>query len=285
MDRFGEHIAMTMNAMPDDAVRGIGQRLRKAREDAGMTLAETSAKLKMPTHVVDALEREDWAKLGAPVYIRGQLRSYAKLLGLPADAIVETVAMPAARPADLVPQTYTPRIQRVAEQTKLRLVYVVLTAAIAVPVWLATRPQTLTVDSTTAALDLAPGEALPADSGVAPAATDLVPAQPSPLVAASMTPMPQRPVAPPVPDLSVTFAGESWVKMTGPDGAVVEQTLVQSGQQRNFTTGQIGKAVLGNATAVSVRVRGQAVDLTPFIRANVVRFTVSSDGSLQPLER
>jgi cytoskeleton protein RodZ len=284
MDRFGEHIAMTVNAMPDDAVRGIGQRLRKAREDAGMSLAETSVKLKMPTHVVDALEREDWAKLGAPVFIRGQLRSYAKLLGLPADAIVETVVIPTARPADLVPQTYTPRIQRVAEQTKLRLVYVVLTAAIAVPVWLATRPQALMTDSTTAPLDLAPGEALPADPGVAPAPADAAPAQPSPLVA-SMTPMLQRQVAPAAPDLSVSFAGESWVKMTGPDGAVIEQTLIQSGQQRNFTAGQIGKAVLGNATAVSVRVRGQAVDLTPFIRANVVRFTVSSDGSLQPVER
>ncbi len=273
---------MTVNAMPDDAVRGIGQRLRKAREDAGMSLSETSVKLKMPTHVIDALEREDWPKLGAPVFIRGQLRSYAKLLGMPADAIVETIAMPTARPADLVPQTYTPRIQRVAEQTKLRLVYVVLTAAIAVPVWLATRPQTLSIDSTTAALDLAPGEALLADPGVAPA--DAAPAQPSPLVA-SMTPMPQRQVAPPAPDLSVSFAGESWVKVTGPDGAVIEQTLIQSGQQRNFTAGQIGRAVLGNATAVSVRVRGQEVDLSPFIRANVVRFTVSSDGSLQPVER
>ncbi len=274
---------MTVNAMPIDAVRGIGQRLRNAREDAGMSLDETSAKLKMPTHIVDALEREDWSKLGAPVYIRGQLRSYAKLLGLPADAIVETAVMPAARPADLVPQTYTPRIQRVAEQTKLRLVYVVLTAAIAVPVWLATRPQSLSTDTTTAALDLAPGEALPADPGVAPASKAVAPAPP-PLVA-SMAPMPQRQAASSLPALSVSFAGESWVKMTGPDGAVIEQTLIQSGQQRNFAAGQIGRAVLGNATAVSVRVRGQSIDLTPFIRANVVRFTVSSDGSLQPVER
>ncbi len=88
---------MTTNTMPDDAVRGIGQRLRTARESAGMSLTDASAKLKMQTHVVDALEREDWGKLGAPVYIRGQLRSYAKLLGLPADAIVDTVVMPAAR--------------------------------------------------------------------------------------------------------------------------------------------------------------------------------------------
>lgn len=273
---------MKANPMPDDAARGIGQRLRKAREDAGMSLAEASAKLKMQTHVVDALEREDWGKLGAPVFIRGQLRSYAKLLGLPADVIVETAVMPSTRPAELVPQTYTPRMQRVAEQTKLRLVYVVLTAAIAVPVWLATRSQSPSTDNVPVALDVAPGEELPADAGVAPPAQTA--AEPRPLVA-SMTPMPQRPAAVAAPDISVGFAGESWVKLTGPDGAVIEQALIQSGQQRNFVAGQIGKAVLGNAAAVSVRVRGQPVDLTPFVRANVVRFTVSSDGSLQPVER
>jgi cytoskeleton protein RodZ len=277
---------MTVNAMSDDAaVRGIGQRLRKAREEAGMSLAEASAKLKMQTHIVEALEREDWAKLGAPVFVRGQLRSYAKLLGLPADAIVDTVGMPAARAAELVPQTYTPRIQRLAEQTKLRLVYVVLTAAIAVPVWLATRPQSASVEETTAALELAPGEALPADPGVAPD-TDPATASAQPPLVASMAPMPQRaPAAPAAPDISVSFSGESWVKLTGQDGAVIEQTLLQSGQQRNFAANQIGKAVLGNAAAVSVRVRGQPIDLTPYIRANVVRFTVSSDGSLQPVER
>lgn len=278
---------MKANPMPDATVRGIGQRLRQAREDAGMSLAEAGAKLKMQTHVVDALEREDWGKLGAPVFIRGQLRSYAKLLGLPADAIVETAPMPSARPAELVPQTYTPRIQRVAEQTKLRLVYVVLTAAIAVPVWLATRSQP-TTENASVALDVAPGEELPADAGV-PSATSAqalaqTAAEPRPLVA-SMTPLPQRPAAVAAPDISVAFAGESWVKLTGPDGAVIEQALIQSGQQRNFAAGQIGKAVLGNAAAVSVRVRGQSVDLTPFVRANVVRFTVSSDGSLQPVER
>ena len=95
--------------------------------------------------------------------------------------------------------------------------------------------------------------------------------------------MPQRTA--PTPDLAISFSDESWVRVSAPDGSVVEQTLVPPGQQRVFAPGQIGKAVLGNAQAVSVRYRGQPVDLTPYIRANVVRFTVSSDGSLQPVDR
>jgi cytoskeleton protein RodZ len=39
---------------------------------------------------------------------------------------------------------------------------------------------------------------------------------------------------------------------------------------------------LGNAGGVEVRRGAEALDLQPFRRANVARFAVSSDGSLQP---
>lgn len=271
--------------MPESA-RGIGERLRQTRIRAGLTPSEVGSQLKMPTYAIEALEREDWARIGAPIFIRGQLRSYARLLGLPADAIVESLSMPADAPVELVPQTYTPRMQRVAEQTKMRLVYVVLTAAIAVPVWLATRSH---LDSAidTVSLDADAPLALPqpgASSAVGTSDGDTASAaQAAPLVASITPPMPQRAAS--NADLSVTFSGESWVRVSAPDGTVIEQALVQPGQQRVFKPGQLGKAVLGNAQVVSMQYRGQAIDLTPYIRANVLRFTVSSDGSLQPVDR
>jgi cytoskeleton protein RodZ len=271
--------------LPESA-RGIGERLRQTRIRAGLTPSEVGSQLKMPTYAIEALEREDWARIGAPVFIRGQLRSYARLLGLPADAIVESLSMPADAPVELVPQTYTPRMQRVAEQTKMRLVYVVLTAAIAVPVWLATRSH---LDSAidTVSLDADAPLALPQPGASSAAKTSDInaasAAQPTTLVASITPPMPQRAVS--SADLSVTFSGESWVRVSAPDGTVIEQALVQPGQQRVFKPGQVGKAVLGNAQVVSMQYRGQAIDLTPYIRANVLRFTVSSDGSLQPVDR
>lgn len=271
--------------MPESA-RGIGERLRQARIRTGLTPSEVGSQLKMPTYAIEALEREDWARIGAPVFIRGQLRSYARLLGLPADAIVESLSMPTAAPVELVPQTFTPRMQRVAEQTKMRLVYVVLTAAIAVPVWLATRSHLDGVVDTVS-LDTEAPIALPqqgmSSGPVTPDTGTATAAQAAPLVASITPPMPQRAAS--NADLSVTFSGESWVRVSAPDGTVIEQALVPSGQQRVFKPGQIGKAVLGNAQAVSMQYRGQTMDLTPYIRANVVRFTVSSDGSLQPVDR
>lgn len=270
--------------MPE-TVRGIGERLRQARVRAGISPAEAGAKLKMPTHVIEALEKEDWARIGAPVFVRGHLRSYAKLLGLPADAIAANVAVPAPRAAELVPQTYTPRMQRFAEQAGRRLVYVLITATIAVPVWLATRSHLDGSASDAVPLDGAASLALPQPPD---ATTDAVAAsarvQVEPLVA-SIAPMPQRPQAAVAGDLTVSFNGESWVRVTAPDGSVIEQALLQSGQQRVFKSGQLGQAVLGNAQAIAVQYQGRPVDLTPYIRANVARFTVSSDGSLQPVDR
>ena len=270
--------------MPE-STRGIGERLRQARIRAGLSPSEVGAKLKMPTHAIEALEREDWARIGAPVFIRGQLRSYARLMELPGDAVVESVTTPAPRPAELVPRTFTPRMQRMMEQTARRLVYVVITATIAVPVWLATRSH---LDG---AVDAVPLDAesisalqqpkgSPADASVQAGGAAL----PAPPLVASITPpLPQRAAI--AADLTVSFSGESWIKLSAPDGATVEQAMMQPGQQRVFQPGQIGKAVLGNAQAVSAQYRGQPLDLTPYIRGNVVRFTVSSDGYLQPVDR
>jgi cytoskeleton protein RodZ len=40
---------------------------------------------------------------------------------------------------------------------------------------------------------------------------------------------------------------------------------------------------LGDATAVEVQHAGSTVNLAPYQRANVARFTVSSEGSLAPV--
>ena len=85
------------------------------------------------------------------------------------------------------------------------------------------------------------------------------------------------------PVLSVSFAGDSWVEITGRDGEVLEKGLLGSGTKRNFDLSRVGSVVLGNAAAVTVERNGQPVELDAFRRANVARFTVSSDGSLAPV--
>ena len=58
--------------------RGIGARLRAAREKRGLTLLQAAERLHLDVRVVEALEAGDFAALGADVYVRGHLRRYAE---------------------------------------------------------------------------------------------------------------------------------------------------------------------------------------------------------------
>src|SRR5687768_4853621 len=111
---------------------GCGIRLRKAREAAGLQLEDVATRLKMPIRVVQALENDDWERAGAAVFVRGQLRSYAKLLGIRIDDVIEMAGVRQIEPSDIVSHVHTPPLQRLFEQTARRLVYVVMTAVIVV---------------------------------------------------------------------------------------------------------------------------------------------------------
>ncbi|WP_024890210.1 helix-turn-helix domain-containing protein [Luteimonas huabeiensis] len=280
---------MTSAANPGLPEAGHGERLREARSRAGLSVEQVAGRMRVPVRVVEALEADDWDRLGAPVFVRGQIRSYARALGLAADALLPAGANQPVQPATLQPRTYTSRLQRFAEQASRRLVYAVITAAIAVPVWMVTRQHVEGDARAIATLDVDPASlpgAAPAQSPVPGAAGDrpAAPAHPQRPFVASMTPPIQRaPATPRSAELSLTVSGESWVQVIAPDGTEIEQALLRAGESRRYPAGQVGRVVLGNAGAVEVRRGDEVQDIAPFMRANVARFAVSSDGSLAPL--
>ncbi len=244
----------------------------KPREAPGLSQADVPARLKMPLRVVQSLEVEDWTRLGAPVFVRGQLRSYSRLLGLTTAPMFEASGVAPVEPPKLTPRTYTRPLQRFAEQAARRLVYIVMTIAIAIPVWLATRPHLGIVAHDAAPLDV------PAfgDAGTDTRDVD----QTRPLVA-SLAPLP-TPATTTTPTLSLRLRGDSWVEIVARDGRTLEQSLLRAGEQRSYDAGEVGRVVLGDASVVDVRSHGRPADLSPYLRANVARFTVSSDESLAP---
>lgn len=271
--------------------QGCGARLREARNAAGLSLQEVATRLRMPVHVVGALEDGRWQVIGASVFVRGQLRSYARLLGVDVEPFLDVEVAPAA-PVDLVSHAHTPRIQRLMESTARRAVYVVITAAIAVPVWLATRSHFSDAPPATASLDAVPAEATPAASPIESAR----PATPSAGIAgeareaeagapymASLAPVNRAPVAN-TEKLVLEFTGESWMQVAGRDGGTLEQGLMRAGDSRSYDASAVGRVVLGNASVVRVQQAGSIVDTTPYQRANVARFAVSSDGSVTAAE-
>lgn len=259
-----------MQSIQNDSA-GLGQQLARAREAAGLGHADVSAMLHMPVHIVQALEREEFDRLGAAVFVRGQLRSYARLLKLQLDSDIDRALASAPVPAALVSHTHTPRARRIFEQTTRRAAYIAITAAILVPVWLATKPH---LSSPMQVDMLDPIEATGAQSSTAPA-TGPVP------VVASMTTLPVA--TPAKPALTLLFEGDSWLEVTAPDGTSIERGLRAAGDRRAFAAGQVARIKFGNASAVRVLNNGLPVDVAAFSAENVARFAVSSDGSVAPL--
>ncbi|NUS60882.1 MAG: helix-turn-helix domain-containing protein [Lysobacter sp.] len=274
---------MAQDAYAHGGEPGVGARLRKAREAAGLSIEDVSERLKMPTRVVQALEAEEWSRLGAPVFVRGQLRSYSRLLGLVTSTTIAASGIAPIEPTPIVARSYTPRTKRLVEQGTRRLVYIVLTAAIVVPVWLATKPHLMGRNdvATVQSLD-APASNTATVAVDAPGQNDAPVAQ-EPTVVASMTPTLSPRQAATADALVLRMTGDSWVQVTAPDGRTLEKGLLSAGQVRTFKSGEVGRITLGNASAVVVQRGDRALDTAPFRRANVARFTVSSDGSLAPV--
>lgn len=272
-----------------DGVVGCGARLQQARAAAGLSLEEAAAKVHMPLQVVRALEAEDWARLGAPVFVRGQLRSYARLLKVDLEPLLEQARLVEVQPAALVSHTHTPPMRRLAESLGRRAMYVVITAVLAVPVWFASRGVFDEAPPSTASLDVLPA-AMPAsasdDAAGSAVATEVKAAsqKAAPVATpyiASIAAVPRQ-VSP--RGIGLSFSGDSWVEITGPGGVIVERALIKAGENRAFKAGEVARMKLGNATAVELSQAGTVVDLAPYrSRANVAHFAVSSDGSVTPV--
>jgi len=74
------------------ALTGVGQELAAAREARGLALADVAQQLKFAPRQLEALEQEQFSALPGATFARGMVRSYARLLKLDPDPLVERIA-------------------------------------------------------------------------------------------------------------------------------------------------------------------------------------------------
>jgi cytoskeletal protein RodZ len=83
----------------------LGDTLRRAREQRGLTLDELSLRTKISPRFLHALEHNDFTALPGGLFTRGFLRAYAREVGLDPVAIVgEYVVQAAPPPAEPAPE-------------------------------------------------------------------------------------------------------------------------------------------------------------------------------------
>lgn len=282
----------------------LPERLKAAREARGWTIEDVGARLKLPARVIARVERGDFEDLGAPIYRRGYLRSFARLVGVP-DGEVEPALQsePEAEP-ELIATGVMPRGEYVLERYLRPATYIALTALIALPVvWWAASGQLGRELAERRSFDLqpppltatgAPGAAVEPERpqllppAVSASQTELVRASmmsvPQPervdedpvSSAAAMPPAQMDQAAEPPQDVIGTGVNEavlelnakSWVEVTA-DGRRLHQALLTPGTWRYRSDGRLSFTI-GNSRNARLSAAGDAVDLNAYRSPNDV---------------
>jgi len=276
------------------AAGGVGQQLRAAREERGLSLAEVAQSLKLGQGQVAALENEEWQLLPGNTMIRGFVRNYARLFDLDVEQLMR--GLDAARlqqkpqlaaSAGTSATLPSPSGRRAERRDYLAVVGGLLLLALAVLVYFfaplkewqerliemiesrSVAPQVQRAQPAPAlptAADSAPRVA-PAESvtsGSAPNATVLAAAaSPSAAVAAAGG-----------GDLRLSFAQSAWIEVRDAMGHLVVSGMMPAGSQREVGGQAPFSLVIGNATQVTLHHRGRVIDLAPHSKGDVARLTV-----------
>lgn len=70
-----------------------GELLGESRMEMGLTVEEVAVSLKLGVDVIEDLEAGDYSRLAGPTFVKGYMRSYARLLHLDEDDLVGRVEL------------------------------------------------------------------------------------------------------------------------------------------------------------------------------------------------
>jgi len=168
----------------------LGARLAHAREARGMSARQAANVLKLSINYVEALEAGAYEKLPGTTYVRGYLRSYARLLGMPERDVLEAHARATVATSSPAPSPRPPARKRELKSgdRPIRLVsWAIVVGLVALLVaWWQAREENPAPVTASAPEAVAPVTRSEPPAAVEPAINGLEPAQPE--VQAGMQP-------------------------------------------------------------------------------------------------
>ena len=265
----------------------IGARLRSARERSRLTILQAAERLHVDPDVLEALEADNFAALGAPVYIKGHLRHYAELVGESPEVLFELYSQGAR-----IPPPDLTRVPKPLPDDAGRLVgpavVVIIGFAVAGTVWwalslshhqwltVASRPVPVTVSVTT---PMSPQQSSPQT-------------QPVVLTTGATAPQTRAAVAPAVAvrgplsqgeqiDAVFTYSADSWTEVYDATGRRLLYGLSLGHATRRLAGVPPLSVMLGDASDVTIEVGGREASISRFVRSDhTARFLIAAGGKL-----
>jgi cytoskeleton protein RodZ len=291
-----------------------GPRLKAERERRGLSSQKAADELHLDGWVIDALEAEDYARVGPSVYAKGHLKRYAALLGLPAAEIMAAYESRAQAPQPPVSQPANVRLHTSNAPAVSNLPWPHIAGAVALVLlvfgvlwwkpWhhrgagsvpsapVATNPGAASADSAfdpaapPAGADAATGAAAAASPAMPPTATATSLALPG--AAATVPPVP---ATSPEPDatagmgrarIRLSFSADSWVDVHDAAGRRVFAGNGPANSVKTIAGTAPLRVYLGVARGVQLEINNRVVAIGPqFVAGDVARFEAGADGVLR----
>jgi cytoskeleton protein RodZ len=274
-----------------DREPGPGRHLRDARESLGATVREVAESLNLSIAVVQALEADDYARLPGPVFTRGYVRAYARLLRIDPQPLLASCHY---GPDDAAPSP--PAAEPPLREWIRRRPGVVLGGAAAGLGLLVVAALLLLWPAGSPGIDSASETAQPAAAAVAEASPQPSPAPGTEALPGALAPegalaaedalapagtlalLPESRAAA-ADGVRITTAGEDrlqlsfiddcWIEVRGADGAMLYSNLSRGGSELVLVGQGPFRILLGYAPGVTMRYNGEPVPLEAHTRNNV----------------
>lgn len=269
-------------------VKSVGRILREGRERQGLSVDDVVSKIKLAARQVVAMEADDFKSLPETAFLRGFVRSYAKLLQIDAQPLLDALpgAAVTAPVVDLL-HVETPFPERSVRQQNVNLLIAafILVGVIAgfvfwqgsssqpeaeTPVTVADAAQVSTPLTLPDQIELLDGSgvpvtgepaALPASQVVSAAVAEPV-VQNSPVLVASA--------------LRVEFDKASWTEVKEQSGRILSKQVNPGGSELRVEGQAPFVLIIGHAASARLYYKDKLVDLAPYIKpgSDVARLTL-----------
>ncbi len=127
----------TNSETKNDGSKTAGEILRKKRESIGLSIDHIANQLNLDSKLIELLEKNDYEKFNIETYIKGYLRAYAKVLDLDGDMIINLYKESNPEKTPEILPNVKPKIQRNSADRSVKLFsYIIgLTIALSILVW------------------------------------------------------------------------------------------------------------------------------------------------------
>ncbi len=295
----------------DSQAAGPGQLLRNAREQLGWTREQVASRIHLRLTLIASIEADTYDKHTSHTFIRGYLRAYAKLVGIPEETILAAYEKLGLTPPDNIDmQSFSRRSRQQANDSRLKVVtwlVILVLIGLSVAWWWQSTARRSAGDDALAATEMSATVNTP-EANVAPAvevaepvlpaasdavstqvvvsgatatlpvvATDASAAVPTNVSGAVSTAESTTTEPAKAPQLKMSFTADCWLDVKDANGKTLFSGLKKANDELVLEGPEPLRFIIGAPMAVNLEYQGKSFDMSRYNNGRTARFSLPQE--------